>query len=415
MDDDRRLPGYVEATSLSPVNTYSSMILAHKIRLNPTPEQEVYFRKAVGTARFVYNWGLAEWTRMYQAGERPTVFKLKKKFNTIKRDQFPWALEVTKCAPEGVFMNLGKAFKNFFNGTAKYPRFKKKGRRDSFYLANDKFRVEGKCIRIPKLGWVKMQEVLRFSGKILSAVVSRVGGKWFVSISVELEQLPPPCKSHASVGVDLGIQTLATLSNGKTWDNPRALKVHERRLKQLQRQLGKKQIGSKNRRKARLKLAKQYENIVNIRRDAAHKLTSSLVSHFDIISIEDLYVNGMLKNHRLAKHLADAAFGKIRRQLMYKSALYGNTLNIIDRFFPSSKQCSHCGSINTELTLTDRTYVCKECGMKTDRDVNAAINIDKVGRAHPEPIDACGHDGSVSRLQDNEATSMAETGSEDGQ
>ncbi len=146
-----------------------SMILAHKIRLDPTREQEVCFRKAVGTARFVYNWGLAEWQRRYQAGEKSTALALKKTFNAIKRDQFPWVLEVTKCAPEGAFMNLDRAFKNFFNHKAKYPKFKKKGRQDSFYLANDKFRVEEKRIRIPKLGWVKMRESLRFPGKIQSA------------------------------------------------------------------------------------------------------------------------------------------------------------------------------------------------------------------------------------------------------
>ncbi len=204
---------------------------------------------------------------MYRAGEKPTAFTIKKTFNAIKRQEFPWITEVTKCAPEGAFMNLGNAFSNFFRGRAKYPKFKKKGKHDSFYLANDKFRVDGKRIRIPKLGWVKMRETLRFSGKIQSAVVSWTAGMWFVSISVEPDYLPPPNKSHASVGVDLGIHTLATLSTGETWENPRVLKSRERRLKRLQRQLGKKQKGSKNRAKVRLRLAKQYQRITNIRRD----------------------------------------------------------------------------------------------------------------------------------------------------
>jgi putative transposase len=368
------------------------MILAHKIRLDPTQEQAVYFRKAAGTARFVYNWGLAEWRRRYQAGEKPTALNLKKTFNAIKRDQFPWVLDVTKCAPEGVFMNLDKAFKNFFKGLAKYPKFKKKGQHDSFYLANDQFRVQGKQINIPKLGWVKMREVLRFSRKILSAVVSCTAGKWYVSIAVELDHLPSPCKSHAAVGVDLGIQALATLSTGERWENPRALRSYEHRLKRLQRQVGKKQQGSKNRQKARLRLAKQSEKISNLRRDVAHKLTSSLVSRFGLISIEDLHVNGLLKNHRLAKHLADANFGEIRRQLAYKTILHGNMLAIVDRFFPSSKRCSACGQINTELTLHDRTYVCPHCGIIKDRDLNAAENLYRAGLAR---IHACGHDGSV--------------------
>jgi putative transposase len=230
-----------------------------------------------------------------------------------------------------------------------------------------------------------------------------------VSISVELDHFPPPCKSHASVGIDLGIHTLATLSTGETWDNPRALTPRERRLKRLQRQLGKKQNGSKNRAKTRLRLAKEYEKITNLRRDVTHKLTSSLVSRFGIISIEDLHVNGMLKNHRLAKHLADATFGEIRRQLVYKTTLYGNRLTIVDRFFPSSKLCSCCGAMKMDLNLTNRTYVCERCGMVNDRDLNAAENLNRAGLAR---IHACGHDGSVSVSHVTEATSMGETGSE---
>jgi putative transposase len=162
-------------------------------------------------------------------------------------------------------------------------------------------------------------------------------------------------------------------------------------------------------------LAYQYEKITNIRRDATQKLTSSLVSRFDRISIEDLHVNGMLKNHTLAKHLADASFGDVRRQLTYKAELYGNMLNVVARFFPSSKQCSCCGNINAELTLTDRTYICKVCGMVKDRDLNAAINLEQVGRAHSEPTNACGHDGSVSVAHKAKAASIDETGREEEQ
>ncbi len=172
----------------------------------------------------------------------------------------------------------------------------------------------------------------------------------------------------------------------------RPLKSRERQLKRLQRQLGKKRKGSKNRVKARCKLAKQHEKVANLRRDVTHKLTSSLVTRFQIISIEDLYVNGMLKNHHLAKHLADVNFGEIRRQLVYKAELYGNVLHVVDRFFPSSKLCSRCGQIKTELTLTDRTYVCQQCGMVEDRDRNAAENLNRAGLAR---IHTCGHDGSV--------------------
>ena len=361
-------------------------ILAHKIRLTPTPEQVVYFRKACGTARFTYNWALAEWQRQYKAGETPSMFGLKKQFNAVKRQAFPWITEVTKCATDSGIMNLGKAFSNFFQKRSKYPRFHKKGVHDSITLANDKIALRPFAVQIPKLGWVKMTESLRFSGHIKSAVVSRIADHWFVSLTVEMADSPrPPCKSHATVGVDVGIETLATLSNGIRFENPKATVKLQRRLARLNRAFGKKRKGSQNREKANMALARLHYRIACIRKDATHKLTDYLAKHFRTIVIEDLNVHGMMKNRKLAKHLADANFFEIHRQATYKAALSGGNVERVNRFYPSSKTCSQCGHIHTGLKLSDRVFACPACGHTQRRDENAAVNLmNSVRRASPE-------------------------------
>lgn len=363
------------------------MILAHKIRLTPTPEQVIYFRKACGTARFTYNWALAEWQRQYQAGEKPSMFALKKQFNALKRQAFPWITDVTKCASESGFFNVGKAFTNFFQKRAKYPRFHKKGVHDSFTLANDKIALRPFVVQIPKLGWVRMTETLRFSGHLKSAVVSRIADKWFMSFIVEMSTSPrQPCKNHATVGVDVGIETLATLSDGTRFENPKATRKLHRRLARLNRAVGKKQKGSQNREKAKNALARLHYRMACIRQDATHKLTDYLAMHFHTIVIEDLNVIGMMKNRKLAKHLADANFAEIHRQITYKAALSGGIVEQVNRFYPSSKTCSQCGQKHTGLTLSDRVFACPTCGHRQSRDENAAVNLMNyaVRRASPE-------------------------------
>lgn len=360
------------------------MILSHKIKLNPTAEQETYFKKAAGIARFTYNWGLAQWKEQYADGQKPSAYRLKKQFNALKKQKFPWVTEVTKCSSEGTFMNLGKAFTNFFSGRTRFPKFKKRGVHDSFYLSNDQFHLRKNEIRIPKLGWVKMTESLRFVGKITAAVVSRIADMWFVSISVDALSPYALCENQATVGVDVGIKTLATLSTGETFNNPTALRFYERRLKRLQRQLSKKKKGSKNREKAKMRIARLHYRVRCIRQDMTHKLTTALTQQFKVITIEDLNVSGMIKNHRLAKSISDANFSEIFRQLGYKSKLRGNVLQKVDRFFPSSKTCSGCGHVKQQLTLKDRIFECPSCGMVKDRDVNAAINLNRIGKAIPE-------------------------------
>ncbi len=199
----------------------SGVTLAHKIRLRPNREQETYFLRACGISRFTWNWALAAWRKGYERGEKPNALELKKQFNAIKAEAFPWTYEVTKYASQQPFIHLQSAFQRFFRKQSQYPRFKKRGHDDSFYVGGDHLKVKGKRIRIPKLGWVRIRESLRFSGTIHSATVSRAADHWYVSLSVELSEAPKSCESQEGIGVDLGINQLATLSNGETFEGPK--------------------------------------------------------------------------------------------------------------------------------------------------------------------------------------------------
>jgi len=367
------------------------MILAHQIQLKPNAQQSEYFAKAAGTARFVYNWGLNRWQEFYAAGENPSAYRLKEEFNAIKREQFPWALDVTKCAAEQSFNDLGTAFSRFLKNLAGYPTWHKKGVKDSFYLSNDKFKLDGKKIRIPKLGWVKLTEHLRFTGKIMSATVRRIADRWFIAISVKIDaqDMLIPHKSHVEIGIDLGLKTLSTLSDGNEFQAPKPLKRLERKLKRLQRRLSRKEKGSNNRYKARIQLARLYRKISNIRQDCLHKLTTFIAQNYEHVGMEDLNTSGMLKNHKLAKAISDVGFHEFKRQMTYKKLLYGGTLTLADRFYPSSKQCSICGHLKTDLTLADRIYQCKNCGLEMCRDLNAAVNL-KPSTLGSRESNACG-------------------------
>jgi len=354
------------------------LTLSHKICLEPNYKQEQYFKQACGIARFTWNWALEEWNRQYKSGLKPKAFELKKSFNAIKKSEFPWMYNVTKYASQQPFIHLQTAFNRFFQGSSRYPQFKKKGHHDSFYIGNDHIKLDGKMIKLPKLGWVKMREALRFSGKLISATVSRVAKRWFVSLNVELFQSPKSCDSQVGVGVDLGIKALATISNGETYEAPKPLKPFLKKLKRMQGSLSRRVKGSHNRHKLRLKIASIHAKITNIRKDSLHKLTTHLTDNFAGIVIEDLNVKGMLSNHKLSRAIADIGFYEFRRQLEYKSQFKGNYLLIADRWFPSSKKCSNCGHKKEEIKLSERVYHCSACGHEQDRDLNAAINLKKL-------------------------------------
>ena len=289
-----------------------NLILAHKIALDPNEAQRSYFSQAAGTARFAWNWALAEWQRQYKAGEKPNEVALRRQLNAVKREQFPWMLEVSKTAPQQAIKNLGGAFKRFFDHTAKYPRFRKKGVHDSFRADNgaDTVTFDGKRIRLPVIGWIRMREPLRFLGKLKSVTVSRVADRWFASVTVEIEHRVPVRENQATVGVDLGVSTLATFSNGEKVEGPRALRRSLKRLKRLSRSMSRKGKGSANRRKAAAKLARLHKRISDIRQDTLHKLTTDICRRFSAIGIEDLNVKGMLRNGKLALPIADCGFGE---------------------------------------------------------------------------------------------------------
>ena len=376
-----------------------TVIRGQIIELKPNNKQATYFKKACGVARFAYNWALAEWQKQYQEDKAyresceqsgltvdgsqlnlPNEGKLRKQLNAIKREQFPFMMEVTKCAPQIAIQHLGDAYKRFFKGESQHPKFRKKGEKDRFGLSNDQFKIKTKdgkfFIQIPKLGWVRMKEGLRLQGKILSATISTRGERWFVSINIELsEAIQPLSKTKQSVGLDLGVTHLAILSDGTKIQAPKPLKTQLKKLIRLSRGLSRKQKGSNNRKKAKTKLSRLYYRVSNIRKDFLHKLTTELVRKFDVICLEDLNVQGMLRNRKLSRAIQDLGFYELKRQLIYKANQFGKTVKSVERFFPSSKTCSCCGFKLEKLSLSVRKWTCEKCGEEHDRDINASINI----------------------------------------
>ncbi len=381
------------------------MMLAHKTALDPNGAQETYFRKAAGVARFAYHWALAEWQRQHEAwkadptGSKPSDPALRKPLNAIKGEQFPWMREVTKNAPQMAIMHLGQAFKNFLAGTAEYPTFKKKGRHDSFTLTNDPFTVKGRKVHIPKLGWVRLYEPLRFIGTVGGGTVSRIADRWYLSLTVEIPDPPSVHRENQTVvGVDLGVSALATLSTGEKIVGPKAYAAALKKLRGLskrfsrQMEVAKVRAGlkpgqpipkemlipqSQNMVKTQRRIARLHAPIADIRADALHQLTTMLVERFDVIAIEDLNVAGMLKNHKLARQIADMGFGEFRRQLEYKAVRRGKTVLVVDRWYPSSKLCSACGYKMPKVPLAMRDWTCPQSQTHHDRDINAAMNLQK--------------------------------------
>nr|DAJ25813.1 MAG TPA: endonuclease [Caudoviricetes sp.] len=376
-----------------------TIIRGHTIELKPNNRQITYFKKACGVARFAYNWALAEWEKQYETDKnyrdnceklgfevdelelnKPNEGKLRKYFNSIKYEQFPFVLDVTKCAQQIAIMQLGDAFKRFFKGERKYPKFRKKGVNERFGLTNDQFKLidvnNRPFIRIPKLGLVRMREKPRFDGKVLSAKIFTKGDKWFVSINVELPgNERNSFNTNQSVGIDLGVKDLATLSNGEKIQAPNPLKANLKKLRRLSKSLSRKQKGSNNRAKAKTKLSRLHYKISCIRKDFLHKLTSNLISKFDTICIEDLSVKDMMKDKRLSRAISDLGFYEFKRQLIYKAEAQGKTIKELDKFYPSSKTCSCCGFELKNLSLSTRAWTCPNCKISHDRDVNASLNI----------------------------------------
>ena len=373
------------------------VIRGYKTELDLNNKQITACLKHAGAARYAYNWGLRRYQEEYAEGNRtPSAIGLHKELNALKKTEFPWMYEVSKCAPQEALRDLEKAFKNFFckvtlkkQGKRKdklgYPKFKTKKKGIGSFRLTGTMHVYEKHVQLPRLGKLRMKEAgyIPTSGvKILSATVSEQAGRWFVSVQVEEERADPVPASGPGIGVDLGIKTLATCSDGRTIKNPKALRSNLKKLARLGRKHSRKVKGSKNRKKAARKLARMHARIARIRSNALHQATSAIVAKTKpdterpaVIVIEDLNVSGMLQNRNLSRAIADVGLYEFRRQLEYKSSKSGSAINVVNRWYPSSKTCSACGWVDHDQTLSDRTFICQECGIVLDRDLNAALNL----------------------------------------
>ena len=362
---------------------YKEINMAVKVRIYPSKEQKIVFDENINHARFIFNKVKETCEYHYkiikQQGYQPRNLITNKFCNTIltqlkQSNDFLYNSDSTSL--QAAYQNYIQAMKNFFNHIAKYPRFKsKRNPIQSFKVKNsmNRLRIQNNQIRIGKHGFVKARGLRNITGKILSIVVSKVANKWFVSITYDKIPVKPLPKTNKSVGIDVGIRDLAILSTGEKITKLNSTK-QESKIVKLQKSLSRKIKGSKNYLKNKDKLANAHLKLRNLRSDYIHKLTWKLVNEFDTIVVEDLKVSNLLKNHRLAKSISHASWFEIKRQLEYKSSWYDKELIIVNPHY-TSKECSECGFINKDLSLSDRSWVCPSCNTIHDRDVNAAINI----------------------------------------
>ncbi|MCC3417702.1 MAG: transposase [Microcoleus sp. PH2017_29_MFU_D_A] len=355
------------------------VLLSIKTKLKLTSAEKQLMSKHAGIARFTYNWGLATWQNLYQDGLKPNKYILKKFFNNYVKPELEWIKEKGICQKitQYAFDQLGNAFDRFFKGLGAYPHFKKKFQHDAFTLdaGGKPMRVGGVRIKLPTIGWIRTFEGLPnvTTSKI---TISRIADDWYLSFAYEQSQ-QVIAKQYEVVGVDLGVKTLATLSTGVVFENPKYYYQEAAKLKRLQKQLSRKKKGSNRRFKARMKVARQHSLIANLRNNTLHHVTTYLSKNHAKVVIEDLNIAGMMANHRLAKAIADCGFHEFRRQLKYKCRKFGSELMIISRWYPSSKTCSSCGNIQ-DMPLKKRTYDCCSCGISIDRDLNASLNISRL-------------------------------------
>ena len=358
------------------------MIRGYKYRIYPNKEQEQQINQMLGNARFVYNWALDRRIKEYQSEKKSiSAFTLMTELTQLKKNpEYEWLkLSVAQSLQQSI-VNMDKAFTRFFKQKKGFPKFKSKhkGTHRVGFPQNTKVDFENNKVSVNKIGWIKTKISRTFDGKIKTATIEKTPtGKFFVSITVELpdvEVKQKPISKVNAVGIDTGIKTFATLSDGTEIENPKHLKNSIQRLKVLQRRASKKQKGSSNRKKANLKVALLHEKISNQRLDFLHKTTTAIAKRYDTVACENLNISGMMRNHKLAQSIADLGLGRFYILMQYKMQEQGGNYLEIGRFEPSSKMCG-CGAINKNLKLSDRTWTCESCGSINDRDVLAANNI----------------------------------------
>ncbi len=357
--------------------------MGFKFRIYPNKTQQSLINRTLGCCRFVFNHFLAlrrdEWTANHKSiGYVQTAALLT---DLKKNEDFSWLKEADSMALQEALRNLDTAYQNFFQRRAKYPRFKSKHNHTQSYRTRNQsngIRIFGGKIKLPKIGEVKIKQSRTFEGRILNATVSRAASeKYFVSLCVELDkETLIRSNNGGEIGIDVGLREFCTDSNGNAVANPRVLKHLTKKLIREQRRLSRKMPKSNNRNKARIRVARVHEYIANIRKDFLHKLSTRLVSENQVIAVENLKIKNMMKNHHLAKAIADVSWSEFFRQLAYKAELHGSKLLKVDTFYPSSQTCSNCGYQNEETkNLNVRSWTCPKCGAVHDRDENAAKNI----------------------------------------
>jgi putative transposase len=382
---------------------------AYQTELDLTDRQITACRQHAGAARWAYNWGLQVKQERYKATKKsPKAIELHRELNVLKKSSIPWMYEVSKCAPQEALWNLDAAFAHFFRrcalkkqgkwqGKLGYPQVKTKKKGLGSFRLTGRIVVSEKTIVLPRLGRLRLKEwgylPTGSEAQILSATVSEQAGHWHVSLQVEQEQVVPE-NTGPVVGIDLGVKSMATLSDGTVIPNPRHLKRRLTKLKRLQRVVSRRKKGSKNRKKAVQKLAKLHRQIKHQRSNTLHQVTTRLAKTKSVLVIEDLNVSGMVKNHHLAQAIGDVGFAEFKRQLLYKASWYGARVLLADRWEPSSKRCSGCGWLDADLNLSDRTFHCEQCGLVLDRDLNAAINLEKLAGSLSDSLNACGEESA---------------------
>ena len=359
------------------------ILKAHKVRLYPNEEQQIFFAKSFGCTRFIWNRMLSDKIDHYN--EHKTELK-----NTPAqyKKEFEWLKEVDSLALANVQQNLRAAYSKFFKGLG-FPKFKKKGQRDSYTTNNQKgiVAITDSTVKLPKIGHIIAKFPSKVNGLIKSATISKTpSGKYYVSLLVETIATTLP-KTHSNIGIDLGLTDFIVLSDGSKVANPKFLSKLQHKLAREQKILAKRRAvakadqrklsDSRNYQKQKVKVAKVYEKITNIRKDFLHKLSFNLIKNHDVIAIEDLNVKGMVKNRKLSKAISDSSWSTFTTMLNYKAEWYGKALIKVDRWYPSSKTCSGCGHLLTkaELPLQVRSWNCPSCLQSNDRDINASINI----------------------------------------